>query len=110
MKQLFDDPNARQQLVIYPAAGSDPVSTFDLPPGTQTFAWSPDGQGVDFVASRDGVTNVWRQPLAGGKARQVTQWKTDAPILWLAWSRDGKSLAVVRDTSTTDLVLIQNFR
>jgi len=48
---------------------------------------------------------------AGGRqAPQVTAWKADAPILWLAWSLDGKSLAVVRDTSTIDLVLIQNFR
>jgi Tol biopolymer transport system component len=104
------DPNAPQQLVVYPAAGGDPVRTFDAPPGTQTFVWSPDGQAVDFVATRDGVTNVWRQPVAGGKPRQVTAWKTDAPLNWLAWSFDGKSLAVVRDTSTTDLVLVQNFR
>ncbi|MBV9926342.1 MAG: PD40 domain-containing protein [Acidobacteria bacterium] len=108
------DANASQQMVVFPASGGEPARTFDAPPGAlafaQTFAWSPDGRGLDFVATRDGVTNVWRQPLAGGKPRQVTAWKTDAPLYWLAWSFDGKSLAVVRDTSTTDLVLIQNFR
>jgi len=111
------EPNARPQTVVFPASGGEPTRTYDAPTRTydapgdaQTFTWSPDGQGVDFVASREGMTNVWRQPLAGGRARQVTAWKSDAPLYWLAWSLDGRSLAIVRDTSTTDLVLVQNFR
>ena len=99
-----------RELLVFPASGGDPVRAYVAPPSTQMYGWSPDSQGVDFAYTREGVTNVWRLPLAGGKLRQVTAWKTDAPLLWLAWSLDGKSLAVVRDTSTTDLVLIQNFR
>src|ERR1051325_9351223 len=77
-----EEPNARPQTVVFPASGGEPTRTYDAPTRTYdapgdalTFTWSPDGQGVDFVASREGMTNVWRQPLAGGKARQVTAWK-----------------------------------
>ena len=64
---------------------------------------------MECVLTRDGASNLWRLPLDGGKARQLTDWKTDF-IYWHAWSRDGKQLAVSRGTETMDLVLIQNFR
>lgn len=35
--------------------------------------WSPDGRAVYFLADRSGSRQVWRLPLAGGEARQVTE-------------------------------------
>jgi len=64
---------------------------------------------VDVIVTREEVSNLWRLPLAGGKARQLTDWKADL-IHWFAWSRDGKQLAVSRGNLGLDLVLIENFR
>jgi serine/threonine protein kinase/Tol biopolymer transport system component len=102
--------NEPLMMIVFPAAGGDAVRTLKAPPDINLMAWSPDARAVDFPATRAGVTNVWRLPLDGGAEKQITTWKTDAPLYWLGWSRDGKNLAVVRDNSTTDLVLIQNFR
>jgi dipeptidyl aminopeptidase/acylaminoacyl peptidase len=71
--------------------------------------WSPDGQGIDYVATEEGVGNIWRLPLAGGRPRPLTEWKSDF-VYRFAWSRDGKQLAASRGTATTDLVLIKDFR
>jgi hypothetical protein len=98
---------------IWVVPGDDPSRATQITNSTaelDEFAWMPDGRIVDFPATRAGVTNIWRLPLDGGAEKQITTWKTDAPLYWLGWSRDGKQLAVVRDNSTTDLVLIQNFR
>ena len=34
--------------------------------------WAPDGNGIYFLSSRTGVTQVWYLPVAGGEAVQVT--------------------------------------
>jgi Tol biopolymer transport system component len=98
------------KLYLFPAEGGEPTQVLD-PPAEMLDArdWSPDGQAVDYVATDEGVGNVWRLPLAGGKPRQLTAWKSDF-VYRFAWSRDGKQLAASRGTATTDLVLIKDFR
>ncbi|MGB7437285.1 MAG: hypothetical protein WBR26_07280 [Candidatus Acidiferrum sp.] len=62
-----------------------------------------------FLDSRDGVGNVWLQPLQGGKPRQLTNFSSDR-IYSFDWSPDGKQLVVARGNSSSDVVLISNFR
>ena len=62
------------------------------------------------MAEREGLSNIWRLPLTGGKEQKLTDWQTPATIWYLAWSRDGRQLAVTRDTRKDQLILIQNFR
>jgi hypothetical protein len=65
-----------------------------------------------FAQARDGAENVWRMPLEGGRATQLTGFKpapgTTGP--YFALSRDGRTLAVSRSAMTSDLVLISNFK
>ncbi|MBI2380686.1 MAG: S9 family peptidase [Gammaproteobacteria bacterium] len=39
--------------------------------------WSADGQWLYFLSTRSGSSQVWRLPLAGGEARQVTDLSLD---------------------------------
>jgi len=111
------------KLAIIAFGGGPPVRVLDLPPtvvclrqpghsnnGFLTpFAWTPDGRAVAFVDNRDGVGNLWAQPIAGGAPVKLTHF-TAEDILFFAFSRDGKQIAIARGTSTTDAVLITNFR
>jgi Tol biopolymer transport system component len=111
------------KLAILPFAGGPPVKVLDLPPtvvclrqlsqsneGFLTpFAWTPDGRAVAFVDNRDGVGNLWAQPIAGGAPVKLTHF-TAEHIWYFAFSRDGRQIAIARGTSTTDAVLITNFR
>ena len=54
--------------------------------------WDPSGDGIFFLSSRSGSVQVWRLPLAGGEARQVTDLPLD--VANLVVSPDGKHLAV----------------
>jgi len=72
-----------------------------------TLRFSPDGKGFVYPIRDKGVDNLWLQPLDGGPGRQLTNF-TSLKIYSYQWSYDGKSLALVRGDSPSDLVLIQN--
>jgi Tol biopolymer transport system component len=60
-------------------------------------AISPDGRNVVFVSWDDhALGQVWRVPLAGGKARQVT--RHAARYLYPSWSTDGETITALRST------------
>ena len=53
--------------------------------------WDADGRGLYFVSDRNGIKNVWYQPLEGGTARQITTLEGD-DLRDYAVSADGKTL------------------
>lgn len=57
--------------------------------------WSADERSVLWLSERSGSFNVWRQPIAGGTAEQVTR-HTGDPVRFLSSANDG-TLAYVWD-------------
>lgn len=94
-------------IALIPIEGGTPVKTFDLP--TANVRWASDGRALTYIDTHDNASNIWSQPLAGGPARQVTDWKSDR-IFNFAWSRDGRQLALARGVITNDVVLISDAR
>ncbi|HSE38988.1 MAG TPA: hypothetical protein VLG74_16925, partial [Blastocatellia bacterium] len=94
----------RMRIAIIPADGGPPAKVFDLPP-RRRICWTSDGQALTYVDTREGVSNLWLQPLDGSPARQLTNFTTDRIIAY-AWSHDGKRLACARGNQTSDVVLI----
>ena len=54
--------------------------------------WAPDGRTVYFLSTRSGSSQVWKLPLDGGEAQQLTALPLDVGSFVL--SPDGKSLAI----------------
>ncbi|HVI07673.1 MAG TPA: hypothetical protein VND65_05215, partial [Candidatus Binatia bacterium] len=69
--------------------------------------FSPDGKGVVYPIHDKGMDNLWLQPVDGGPGRQITNF-TALKIYSYGWSPDGKSLALVRGESPSDLVLVHD--
>lgn len=106
------DPDAaksRWRIGVVSSAGGRRLKWFDFPPTvTQKYVrWSPDGQSIAFVNSPGGLSDIWLQPLDGSPPKQLTDFKAEQ-ILAFDWSRDGRSLALVRGGETSDVVLIGN--
>ena len=99
--------------------GAGPVKTFQLPVSSSPshfdslsyrgFHWSPDGKGLVYINTLGGISNLWRQPLDGGPAKQITDFKSDL-IYNFAYARDGKTLAFARGSNTRDAVLITDVK
>ena len=95
-----------------PINGGAPVQRFALPasvaPEWPGLRWTPDGDGLTYVATVQGVSNIWRQALSGGDPKPLTNFKENR-IFFFDWSRNERKLVVVRGNDTRDLILVRDF-
>ena len=98
--------NVRAQWFIVPSGGGAPLYTLqaDTRAGGR-MRFTPDGKSLAYVVNEHGVSNLWEMPLVDGKAKQITDFKSDL-IFDFAWSRDGKQLALSRGQVSRDVVLL----
>ena len=78
----------------------EPLKVFDVPLREafgDRIRWTKDGRALLYVNTRDGVSNIWRQPIDGSALTQVTNFKTER-IFSFALTPDGRELGVVRGT------------
>lgn len=101
-------------IIIRPFAGGPPLTTFDVTSDTRPNShWTPNGRAIIYNLTHggglSGVTNLWIQTLDGGPPKQLTRF-TSETFFQFDWSRDDKRLACGRGTTSSDVVLISNFR
>jgi Tol biopolymer transport system component len=111
---LKENRRLSPEIVLLPFDGSEIIKSFVVLHGrfSQNYGkdalqWTPDGQAVNFISHRDGVSNIWRQPIDGSSPVQVTNF-TSGQIFNFAYSPDGSQLALSRGTFSRDVVLIKN--
>jgi serine/threonine protein kinase len=106
------DQTGMQRIEVASTSGRGAIRTFDLrigPTGLQHLRWRPDGGALTYIDNRGAAPNIWNQPLDGSPPQQLTDFKSDA--IWnFDWSRDGRLLAIVRRSGSSDVVLMKNFR
>ena len=101
----FAPPN---RVAVIPFDGGPIARTFEVPAaGTvlSVTSWSHDGKSILYSVTASNVTNIWSQPLDGGSAKQVTDFK-DLLMTGFAWSHDGKQLACTRGSLVRDAILV----
>jgi len=97
------------QLKVIPSDGGADLYKFDWPASANAPRWAPAGDAVEYALTRNGVSNIWRQKLAGGTPTQITNFES-GQIFDFDWSHDGKQLALTRGSESSDVILISNFR
>ena len=97
------------QLKVIAFDGGVVLNQFDWPTSAGDPRWAPGGEAIDYVMSRNGVSNVWRRNLTSGAPRQITNFES-GQIFDFDWSRDGRQLALTRGTESSDVIMIRNFR
>jgi Tol biopolymer transport system component len=99
----------RWRIAIISSDGGPPIKTFDISVLQSRFQWASDGRAILYNVTRDGVTNLWSQPVDGSPPKQLTDFKSDQ-IFRFDWSRDGKQLLFARGTITSDVVLVSDLK
>ena len=56
--------------------------------------WEPGGEAIDDVLTRNGVSNIWRQKLAGGAPTQITNFESGQILFDFDLSRDGTATRI----------------
>ncbi|MEE4174552.1 MAG: S9 family peptidase [Xanthomonadales bacterium] len=93
-RESLEDDRSRSRIWMVPAAGGEPVSVTAEHASSWSPRWSPDGQTLGFLSSRDGgETQVWTLDRRGGDAVQLTD--TPQSVSYFAWSPDARHLALV---------------
>jgi len=72
-----------------------------------TVAITPDGKSVVYTVVENGVGNIWLQPVDGSPGHRLTNFTAD-PIGTFQFSPDGKSVAVARTHTVSDVVLLRD--
>jgi len=94
-------------LAVLPIDGGSPAKVFDanlrMP---ARIRWAPDGRAVTYLSAQNGISDIWSQPIDGGKPKRLTNFKADT-IFSFDWSRDNK-LVISHGISASDVVLIRN--
>jgi eukaryotic-like serine/threonine-protein kinase len=94
-------------LVNFVANSVMPPRTLDIDLRATMFVrFTPDGKAVAYPVEDKGIANIWLQPIDGSKGQQITNFASDT-ISGFHWSRDGRSLLVLRKQDTSDIVLLQ---
>jgi serine/threonine protein kinase/Tol biopolymer transport system component len=103
-----EQANKKLKLFVIPFEGGAALKSFDFPLAIiHLYRWSPDSQALVYNDTQGGVSNLWSQPLTGGKPTQLTAFKADQ-IFFFNWPRDGRQLALARGTIARDVVLISD--
>jgi Tol biopolymer transport system component len=103
-----DQKDGNFKVALLPFAGGEPALVEGMAqPEFFTLRWSPDSRALTYIATRQGVSNIWSKPIDGGPARQLTSFTADR-IFRFAWSRDGRFLACERGMIINDAVLIRD--
>jgi Tol biopolymer transport system component len=109
---LNEQENKNWEIAIIPFEGGVPIKFLPVP---QTVAvdnsplYTPDGKSITYIDWTGDVSNLWSVPIDGGPAKQLTNYKQDY-IFRREWTRDGKQVAIVRGSETSDAVMITDFR
>lgn len=82
------------------------IRTFPAIPlgGDARLQWSLDNKGLLYVATRNGISNIWKLNIDDGNQTQLTHFK-EGEIFSFALSNDGRQLACVRGRATSDAVI-----
>jgi eukaryotic-like serine/threonine-protein kinase len=104
---MFDEASSAWRLGVAPTEGGEPVKLTQLV--QSQFDWTPDSKGVMYVDSRNGVSNLWSQPVDGRPPKQMTNFATGL-IFDFTWSYDSKQLVLARGTVNSDAILISNVK
>jgi len=102
----YDFKGQKPTFTLASADTGQTLQTFQYDPRHQgMLRFNPDGKGVVYAIRDKGVDNLWIQPIDRGPGHQLTNF-TSLKIYWFQWGPDGKSLALVRGDTLSDLVLI----
>ena len=104
--RYLETQTGRQKIALITLDGGQLLKMLDIPIHSwQRLRWTVDGLSLTYIDVRDGVANIWSQPVNGGQPKKLTDFKSDL-IFSYDWSRDGNRLVCERGVETSDVVLI----
>ncbi|HMJ25047.1 MAG TPA: protein kinase, partial [Pyrinomonadaceae bacterium] len=101
--------STENKIAVAPAATpKSPSRIFDPVKGARSpgpIRWTRDSQALTYIVQKQGVGNLWMQPLDSGPARSVTKFAEDR-VYAFDWARDGEHLVCARGSAAGYVVML----
>lgn len=112
MQQKMPDGSFRfpLKLTLLSAEDGSLQKQFDEPtssPNRSPLQWTPDGKAISYLITEKGTSNIWTQPIEGGKPHKYSNWHTDE-VFRYAWSSDSLKLAFEKGLVINDVLIIND--
>lgn len=103
------DEADKWKIAVLPFEGGEPVKVFAMETAYQQIVrWTPDSKNLYYLRHKNGIGNIWKQPLNDVlPAEQVTSFSEDE-ILNYTQMGNTDSFVVARGRTFRDLILIRN--
>lgn len=106
---MMDEKTKRwDRIGIVPAEGGAPVKVFEISGdvGPDGPVWTPDGKNVTYLDN-----GLWVMPIDGGSPKKLEMPENSSGgIRGRSYSRDGKQIAIIFGTRSSNAVMITDFR
>ena len=105
-----EQANPPHGVMIFPFEGGQSTKRLKISsagPDAFVLHWTPDGRALLYIDTR--LSNIWSQPVDGGKPVQLTDFQNDQ-VFNFDYSPDGKWLAAARGRVTNDVVLLEDLK
>lgn len=104
-------PSEGWKLAVIPVNGGPPLKQFPVPSeaGGVKVRWSSTGKGLQYVVTENGVSNIWEQPLSGGRPKALTRF-TSGQIFYFTWTLDRTRMLMARGSENRDAVLLRDLQ
>jgi serine/threonine protein kinase len=102
---VYFNADQKQKLAVIAISTKEIIKEIDFSYNIRS--WTPDGKGFAYIDTKNEVSNIWSQPMDGGKPKQITEFNT-GHIFSFDWTRDGRKLIIARGESSTDVVLLSD--
>jgi Tol biopolymer transport system component/DNA-binding winged helix-turn-helix (wHTH) protein len=101
-----DDPQTGKAAIFIKSLENGSILRTYSASADRVIGWTRDSKAIIYDTPKNGASELMMQPVDGGEVRTVTDFRSDT-IFWFDWSRDGKTIAVVRGKQPNDVVMIK---
>jgi DNA-binding winged helix-turn-helix (wHTH) protein/Tol biopolymer transport system component len=102
-------PVPGMHLSVISSSDGSQVKSMMVPTELRCLRWSADDKALQYALTRDGVDNIWQQPLSGGPPKQLTKFTSGLIFKFSRAKSDGR-LLMARGRVTADGVLLTHLR
>lgn len=95
---------------VFTVDGNRLVGNLELPPNDQDPKWAASSDALTFLHGTSGELSIWRQPIDGRPAEQVTRFPPGGRGALYEWTRDGSLFFSQFQQQSSQVLLIKNFR
>jgi Tol biopolymer transport system component/DNA-binding winged helix-turn-helix (wHTH) protein len=103
----FSPNNRTLKLTLLSPTDVKIIKQFDNVPLNTAYSWTSDSQSISYADNSSGIANLWLLPIENSAPKKLTDSQIEE-IIQHSWTKDGKNLVFVKETTNNDIVLIKD--